>query len=73
VTELLCSAAGGPQGYSGRTMEDSQRHLAITPSEWDAFIDDVETTLDKFSVPAAELDCAALSANSPTQRVVMVR
>jgi Bacterial extracellular solute-binding protein len=53
----------GPQGYSGRTMEESHAHLAITPSEWDAFIDAVETTLDKFSVPAAELDCAALSAN----------
>jgi hemoglobin len=54
VTEMLCSAAGGPQGYSGRTMEESHRQLAITPSEWDAFMDDVQTTLDKFSVPDAE-------------------
>jgi hypothetical protein len=35
-------------------MEESHRHLAIAPSEWDAFMDDVQTTLDKFSVPAAE-------------------
>jgi len=28
--------------------------LAITPGEWQAFMDDVQTTLDKFSVPAAE-------------------
>jgi hypothetical protein len=35
-------------------METSHRHLAITGSEWDAFMDDLQTTLDKFSVPAAE-------------------
>jgi hemoglobin len=54
VTEMLCWAAGGPQRYSGRTMEESHRHLAITPNEWEAFMDDLQTTLDKFSVPAAE-------------------
>jgi len=54
VTELLCSAAGGPQRYSGRTMEDSHRHLAITSDEWQAFMDDVQGTLDKFSVPPGE-------------------
>src|SRR5438034_7199843 len=54
VTEMLCWAAGGPQRYSGRGMEESHRDMAITPSEWQAFMDDVQTTLDKFSVPAAE-------------------
>jgi hemoglobin len=54
VTEMLCWAAGGPQRYSGRTMEESHRHLAITPSEWEAFMNDLQMTLDKFSVPAAE-------------------
>ena len=54
VTEMLCWAAGGPQHYSGRSMEESHRDMAITPGEWEAFMDDVQTTLDKFSVPAAE-------------------
>jgi hemoglobin len=54
VTEMLCWAAGGPQRYSGRSMEESHRDMAITPEEWQAFMDDVQTTLDKFSVPAAE-------------------
>src|SRR5438105_9830774 len=54
VTEMLCGAAGGPQRYSGRSMEESHRDMAITPGEWQAFMDDVQTTLDKFSVPAAE-------------------
>src|SRR5260221_3695810 len=54
VTEMLCWAAGGPQKYSGKDMESSHRDLRITPGEWDAFMDDVAQTLDKFAVPAAE-------------------
>jgi len=54
VTEMLCWAAGGPQRYSGRSMEESHRGMAITPSEWQAFMDDVQMSLNKFSVPAAE-------------------
>ena len=50
VTEMLCWAAGGPQRYTGRAMEDSHRHLAITAGEWDAFMEDLKATLDKFSV-----------------------
>ena len=54
VIEMLCAAAGGPQCYSGRSMEASHRDMAITSGEWQAFMDDVQATLDKFSVPAAE-------------------
>ena len=54
VTEMLCWAAGGPQKYTGKDMENSHRHLRITPGEWDTFMDDVAQTLDKFAVPAAE-------------------
>jgi hemoglobin len=35
-------------------METSHRDLAITETEWKAFMEDLQTTLDKFSVPAAE-------------------
>ena len=54
VTEMVCWAAGGPQRYTGRSMVDSHRDLAITPEEWQAFLDDFQQTLDKFKVPAAE-------------------
>ncbi|MCI0724702.1 MAG: group 1 truncated hemoglobin [Acidobacteria bacterium] len=54
VTEMLCWASGGPQKYSGRSMVDSHRHLNITPQEWEAFMDDLQQTLAKFKVPAAE-------------------
>ena len=54
VTEMVCWATGGPQKYTGRSMADSHRHLNITPQEWDAFMDDLQQTLDKFNVPPAE-------------------
>ena len=54
VTEMLCWASGGPQQYSGRSMADSHRDLNITPQEWEAFMDDLQQTLDKFKVPPAE-------------------
>ena len=54
VTEMVCWAAGGPQQYTGRSMLDSHRHLNITPEEWEAFMDDLQQTLDKCKVPAAE-------------------
>src|SRR5712664_498510 len=55
VTEMLGWAAGGPQKYPGKDMESSHWHLRITAGEWDAFMDDVAQTLDKFAVPRAEV------------------
>jgi hemoglobin len=54
VTEMVCWCSGGPQKYSGRTMGDSHRHLAITYDEWQAFMNDLSQTLTGFDVPAEE-------------------
>jgi hemoglobin len=54
VTEQLGEASGGPQQYTGRSMEDTHRELLITEDEWDAFIDDLNQSLDKFEVPEQE-------------------
>jgi|TARA_B100000686_G_scaffold116309_1_gene123616 hemoglobin len=54
VTEQVCWATGGPQTYTGRSMAESHEHLDINEVEWQAFLEDFRTTLDKFEVPAAE-------------------
>ena len=54
VTEMVGWASGGPQKYSGRSMRESHQNLNITQKEWEAFMDDVQQTLDKFKVPATE-------------------
>ena len=51
VTEMVCWATGGPQKYTGRSMKDSHQNLMITAAEWEAFLDDLQQTLDKFAVP----------------------
>ena len=51
---MVCRATGGPQKYTGKSMADSHAHLKITSKEWEAFLDDVWLTLDKFKVPAEE-------------------
>jgi hemoglobin len=54
VTEQVGEASGGPQRYSGRSMEDTHRDLLITTEEWEAFVDDLNQSLDKFEVPQQE-------------------
>ena len=54
LTEMVCGATGGPQKYTGRSMKDSHQDLMITRAEWEAFLDDLQQTLDKFAVPQAE-------------------
>ena len=72
VTEMVCWAAGGPQGYSGRTMGDSHRHLAITEDEWASFMDDSHFTLSHFDVPAdEEADLTAIVDSTHDSIVVL--
>ena len=71
VTEMLAWAAGGPQQYSGRPMGDSHRHLKITEEEWQAFMDDLQQTLDKFAVPHPEQDEVKAIVESTKEAIVV--
>jgi hemoglobin len=71
VTEMLCWAAGGPQKYTGRAMKESHQQLMITAAEWEAFLDDLRQTLDKFAVPEAEqAEIKAIIGSTRTDIVV---
>jgi hemoglobin len=54
VTEMVCWATGGPQQYTGRPLREVHQHLLITATEWEAFLNDFQQTLDKFELPQAE-------------------
>ena len=71
VTEQLCEAAGGPQRYSGRTMGDTHRHLMITDEEWEAFMEDLQQSLDKFEVPQPEQDEVRAIVESTKEAIVV--
>ncbi len=54
ATEMICWAAGGPQKYTGKSMAEAHRNMMITGPEWDAFMHDLQQSLDLFKVPAEE-------------------
>lgn len=54
VTSFMVQATGGPQVYTGRSMEAAHAHLNITEQEWAAMAADFQTILDQFKVPKAE-------------------
>src|SRR5881296_3075256 len=71
VTEMVCWAAGGPQKYTGKSMVDSHAHLKITSKEWEAFLDDLQQTLDRFAVPAEEQAELKAIVNSTRSDIVV--
>lgn len=71
VTEMVCWATGGPQQYTGRSMRDSHQHLMITAAEWEAFLEDLQQTLDKFKVPQAGQEELKAIVNSSRADIVV--
>ena len=73
VTEMVCWAVGGPQQYSGRSMDDAHRHLMISSDEWGAFLDDFQQTLDTFAVPQPEQDELQAIVESTRESIVVAQ
>jgi hemoglobin len=71
VTEMVCEATGGPQRYSGRSMGDSHRHLMITDGEWQAFMDDLRQTFERFEVPRPEQEELTAIVESTKEAIVV--
>jgi hemoglobin len=54
VIDQVCQVTGGPCRYTGRDMKSSHAGLEITKAQWDAAVEDLVATLDKFQVGAKE-------------------
>merc|ERR1712176_438544 len=50
VTQLLGYLTGGPQRYTGVSMEAAHKHLAITAVQWDSFIVDSGRVFQEFQL-----------------------
>ena len=54
LADQICDATGGPCAYLGRDMKTVHKGMGITEAEWNATVEDLVKTLDKFKVPAKE-------------------
>lgn len=52
--DQLCEVTGGPCTYTGRSMPEAHDGMRVTAGEFDAFIQDLEGTLDELNVPTTE-------------------
>merc|ERR1719161_2539334 len=71
VTQLLGYLTGGPQRYTGQTMETAHKHLGITNGEWHSFVADAGRVFDQMHVDEeCQTELHAIIANLKTQCVV---
>ena len=54
LVDQVCDARGGPCTYRGRDMSTTHDGMAVTAGEFDALVEDLVATLNKFGVPQAE-------------------
>ena len=54
LVDQVCEATGGPCKYTGASMRDAHTGMKITDAEFNALVEDLVKSLDKFKVPAGE-------------------
>ena len=54
LVEQICQASGGPCQYSGRSMRAAHRGLGIGNADFNALVQDLGRSLNKYGVPARE-------------------
>jgi hemoglobin len=54
LVDQICEATGGPCKYTGQPMKAAHTGMKITDAEFNALVEDLVKSLDKFKVPAAE-------------------
>jgi hemoglobin len=54
LVEQICAATGGPCTYTGKDMVTVHTGMKINDAQFDALVEDLVVSLDKFQVPAAE-------------------
>jgi hemoglobin len=54
LVDQVCAATGGPCTYTGKSMVDAHRGMQITEAEFNALVEDLTKSLDKFKVGERE-------------------
>ena len=54
LVNQICEASGGPCKYTGKDMKTAHAGMGISNTHFDALVEDLQKTLDKFKVAAAD-------------------
>jgi len=54
LVDQICEATGGPCKYAGKDMKTSHAGMKIKESDFNALVEDLIASLDKFKVPEKE-------------------
>jgi hemoglobin len=54
LADFLCQSAGGPCQYAGRDIVSAHQGRGVTSDAFNAVVEDLVATLDKFKVPQKE-------------------
>jgi hemoglobin len=54
LVQQICAGSGGPCRYEGRSMREAHRGLGIRNADFDALVEDLVRSLNKFRVPRRE-------------------
>jgi len=54
LVDQICQGTGGPCVYTGKDMKTAHKGMGITDADFNALVEDLVKTLNKFNVPAKE-------------------
>jgi len=54
LVDQICEASGGPCRYTGKSMVEAHKGMGVTDRDFNALVEDLVKSLDKFKVPAKE-------------------
>lgn len=54
LVDQICEASGGPCKYTGKNMKEAHKGMGVSGADFDALVEDLVKTLDKFKVAAAD-------------------
>ena len=56
LVNQICEASGGPCKYTGRSMKEAHQGMGVSGSDFNALVDDLVKSLNKFNVGKTEQD-----------------
>jgi hemoglobin len=54
LVDQICEASGGPCKYTGMNMKEAHKGMGIAGADFDALVEDLVKSLNKFKVAAAD-------------------